>query len=289
MKRLLLPVLACAAIGQAHAACPPRDAALRLKADKFAVADGARRQAMALDMLDCLRSPDPLLRDEVGFEALAGWMRGGLLEVDTVRALHAALLARLNGAAPDPLGVERPFAALALAEVARVDRIKPFLNEAERGALVRHAATYLAGVRDYRGYSETEGWRHGVAHAADLMLQLALNPALGRAEHDQMLAALAAQVVPADAHFYIYGEAQRLIMPVYYVGKRDTLSAAEWDAWFGALAAKGGGATTQATLARQHNLKAFLLALYQGLQETPDAAIRGRMLPAVQKALKQLN
>ena len=26
------------------------------------------------------------------------------------------------------------------------------------------AAAYLSGVRDYRGYDETAGWRHGVAH-----------------------------------------------------------------------------------------------------------------------------
>ena len=30
-------------------------------------------------------------------------------------------------------------------------------------------------VRDYRGFDAKQGWRHGVAHGADLLLQLSRN------------------------------------------------------------------------------------------------------------------
>jgi hypothetical protein len=49
-------------------------------------------------------------------------------------------------------------------------------------------------VSDYRGFDDKEGWRHGVAHGSDWLMQLALNPALDRGQLDQMLAAIATQV-----------------------------------------------------------------------------------------------
>ena len=54
------------------------------------------------------------LNEEVG----AAWMRGEKLTPATVQALRTTLLPRLTAA--DPQGFSRPFAALALAEVARV-------------------------------------------------------------------------------------------------------------------------------------------------------------------------
>jgi hypothetical protein len=42
-------------------------------------------------------------------------------------------------------------------------------------------------------------------------------------------------------------------------------------------------------LALRHNLSGFLLPLYFTLQESGDAALRERMLPAVVKALKKIN
>ena len=113
-------------------------------------------------------------------------------------------------AAPDDAsGFRRPFAALALAEVARADRIEPYLTEPERHELAEAGAAYLRGVRDYRGFTAGEGWRHGVAHGADLMLQLALNPRLSRTDADRLLGAIAAQVAPMGPVYYIHGESAR--------------------------------------------------------------------------------
>ncbi len=278
-------------LNSASAACGPggmqRSELLALRAAKWQVPDDGRRQQLALGLLDCLADPDPVLRDEIGFEALSAWMRGEKLTTATVQSLRTTLLPRL--AAADPQGFSRPFAALALAEVARVDRRKPYLSPAERQELVAAAAAYLSGVRDYRGYDEAVGWRHGVAHGADLLLQLALNPALGRAEHEAMLAAIASQVLPA--HFYIYGEGERLMAPVFYLARRDTLTPADWEAWLTRFLAtrKPILPTSQAALAHSHNLKQFLYPLYASLSQSPDAAQRERLLPAVTRALKALD
>ena len=72
----------------------------------------------------------------------------------------------------DAAGLAQPFAAMVLVEVARADRIDQHLSAVERTELVQAGSDYLSSVRDYRGYVQKEGWRHAVAHAADLMMCL---------------------------------------------------------------------------------------------------------------------
>lgn len=287
----LLLLVSCSSVS-ALAACPPADFTLKqlndLKQNDWKITDPQLRQTTALALLDCLADPDPVLRDEIAFEALSAWMRADQLDNATTQAIFKTLLPELL-AAPDVNGFIQPFAALTLAEVARVDRIKPFLNSEERQRLVSAASAYLSQLRDYRGFDQSTGWRHGVAHSADLMLQLSLNPALTRAQHDQMLAAIATQAANPH-HFYQYGEGKRLMAPVFYLARRGTYNATEWENWFAALIAplEKNTATTQVRLAKTHNLQAFLFSLYFSIQESGDKIQKENMLPAVVKALKKL-
>jgi hypothetical protein len=295
MRRILLSLAgACVVHAGAVAACPPqgmsRTQLTELRSAKWEVPDNARRQLLAGAMLDCLADPDPVLRDDHGFEALQTWMRTQKLDVATMQTMRATLMARLR--APDPTGFAAPFAALALAEVVRADRIKPFMSDKERADLASFGSTYLFAVRDYRGFDEKEGWRHGVAHGADMMVQLAVHPGVSKADHQAILAAVAAQLATPSSmtppHFYRYGEGERLMAPVFYLARKDTFSAAEWEAWFGALI-PAAAPQSQAVLARRHNLKSFLMPLYASLAESKDEAQRARILPFVTKALKQLD
>jgi hypothetical protein len=158
--------------------CPPagmsREQLVELKSHDFAVADDARRQALALELLDCLGNPDPQLRDGIAFEALAAWMRGKQLSPATVGKIRERLIPQLDASYfQNPQGVLQPFAALVLAEVARFDRVEPFMTDQQLQQLVDAGTGYLRSVKDYRGFDERIGWRHGVAHCSDLMLQLA--------------------------------------------------------------------------------------------------------------------
>jgi len=286
----LLAVLAnpCLAQVAISGACPA--AALReAKAAKWLVTDDAQRQALALQAVACLSSPDPVERDELAFEALQAWMRGDKLQTGIVHMLRIRLSAQLT--APDPQGFARPFAALVLADVARVDRMKPYLTPEQRTQLVRAAADYLQSVRDYRGFDEKQGWRHGIAHAADFMLQLSLNPALGRADHERMLAAIASQVAPEGEHFYQYGEGERLMAPVFYLSRAKTMECADWDRWFAGLAGPSAAVapgTRQSALVCVHNLKSFLQPLYVNISESKDEAQRDCIKPLVLRTLKQV-
>ena len=273
----------------AMASCPPagqdRAGLQALKSAGFAVADAAGKQALAMGLIDCLGDPDPVLRDGIAYEALQHWMRAGDFDAVFLRRLRDALYARLD--APDPHGVSRPFAALVLSEVARTDRIAPWMSPAEREAMLARAGAYLGSVQDYRGFEAGIGWRHGVAHAADWLLQLSLNPALDASQLQRILDAVATQAVPAGGHAYVFGEPDRLVQPVAYVARRGVLTEADWQAWLEDLAARLGPMPTSgdaAWLARRHDLVAFLSALYIQADASQNEALRA-LKPHVAKAL----
>ena len=209
---------------------------------------------------------------------------------DTARQL--LVLAPLPSlGAPDPQGFAPPFAALALAEVARADRLEAVWSARQRQAMVAAAARFLRDARDYRGFDESEGWRHAVVHGADLAMQLSLNPAVVRPQLEQLLDALAAQVLP-PGHFYRYGEGERLARPLLFTARRRRHSAGEWSAWLARIVDRALPAAQapswQSSLADVHNAKAFLLPPYATLQESSDAELRARLLPGAAAALRRL-
>lgn len=290
LKTLLLAgaLLAPAA---AFAECPPeglnRESMQALKSLRFEVPDPADRNTLALGLVDCLRDPDPLLRDGIAYEGLSHWMRAGALDADALRAVRDRLYAMVDEGEGD--GFARPFAALVLSEVARTDRMSTWMTPDERDAMVTKAAAYLETVQDYRGFANADGWRHGVAHGADWLLQLALNPALDRAQGDRILAAVATQAVPDSAHAYVFGEPGRLARPVVALARTDLYADTDWQAWFAALPARIGEAelayADEDWLARRHDLMAFFMSLYIESDQSDDARVQA-LKPAIVAALK---
>jgi len=275
-------------------ACRPLDydqaKLLELRADEFAIEDPAERQRFALELLGCLGDADPVLRDQVAYEGYATLLRSKQLDSSTIRQLRGALIEMLASPDADDAGFRRPFAALVLSEVARADRIEPVFTDTERAELVTAACSYMQGIEDYRGFDETEGWRHGVAHDADLLMQLALNPALDRDRLIQIRDAVASQIAPPGSHFYVYGESDRLARPILFIAMRDAFSADEWAAWFDRVASPepfadwSGVFTSQIGLAKLHNTRAFLQVIYVNATATDNedlAPLRSASLEAL--------
>ena len=280
-----------------RAGCPPpgwsTEDLRALKAGAFVVADDERRQQLALGLTPCLADADPSLRDGIAFEAYSTWLRAGLLNeasrLELLRQLSPAIAPEQSDAA----GFRQPFSALVLAELARADRKSSYLTPAQRQALVEAASTYLESVRDYRGYDPREGWRHGVAHGSDLLMQLALNEALTKPQLDRILQAVRQQVAPPGEHFYIYGESERLARPVLFAAMRGLHSPEEWTAWFEQLASPSPLAgwdqafQSNAGLARRHNTRAFLLVVASEVRDSRNEQL-SKLAPIVTAALAKV-
>jgi hypothetical protein len=279
------------------ASCPPagfdRPALEALRTAKFEIAERARRQALAEALLPCLAHADPVLRDGVAFEAYSTWMRGDLLDTSTRSRLLEQLIPMLGSRPADPGGFRQPFAALVLSEVARTDRLAAWMTTGQRARLIDETILYLTSLRDYRGFVAREGFRHGVAHSADLVTQLVLNPAVDRAALDRLLAAVASQVTPAGEHSYIDGESERLARAVLYAAQRGLHSADEWQAWLlnvsspAPLPDWAAAFQSRAGLAKRHNLYGFLFALYVNVRESGDPKMQV-LLPGLQAVFKTL-
>ncbi|MCK6432352.1 MAG: DUF2785 domain-containing protein [Burkholderiaceae bacterium] len=298
----LAPLLACAALQVSPASalaktsnCPPADwDRPRLQAlvrTGFTFDSTTERDRFVLDILPCLSAADPWLRDSLAYEAMGTLLRSGRLPPKLIQTLAQALVSTLDR--PDPDGFGPPFAALVLSELVRADAKARALSPAQLDSIAQRGAAFLAGVRDYRSFDELEGWRHAVAHGADLLAQLARHPGV---DDPSLLSALrdavATQVAPA-AHAYTHGEPERLMVPIVLLARRQLFSAADWHAWFRQLAdpapMAGWGASfgDSASLARRHNLRVFLFALLTEVRmnrSTDDDVL----LPAAESALRSM-
>ena len=277
IRTLAMVLLTAFTFVDAQAACNPggrnRGVLEALKAAKWQISGDSERNQFALDLVDCLADPDPNFRDGIAFEALQFYMRGRYLTDQTMVALSDNLQKKLQS--PDPLGFQRPFAALVLSEVARADRVKTYLSPDQRMVLLNNAVTYMLGISDYRGFDPVHGYRHAVAHTSDLLMQLVLNPLVGRPGLVRIRDAVAAQVAPVGVS-YITGESERLARPILLMAGRRVFSEAEWTAWFASVAGPGKLGSwdnwylSVNGLAQRHDVTMFLSTVYINANASSD-------------------
>jgi hypothetical protein len=295
-SRVLVLIASASFAWPAHAqryACPPEGWTVArlaaLKDDGFKISDALRRHELAVALTACLGHPRPELRDGIAFEALSSWMRAGQLDLATVRTIRGDLLTAM--ARSDTEGFSASFSALVLSEVARTDRLQPWMSAGEREDTVRAAAMFLAKVNDYRAFSDAEGFRHAVAHGADLVLQLALNPLTTKAQLDHMMLAVASQVAPPGTMAYWAGEPDRLARPVVFIAQRNLHSDAEWQTFFSEitnpkpLPSWRAAFSSEEGIKKRHNVRAFLLSVYASANSSEEPGIR-QLLPHASAALK---
>jgi len=250
----------------------------RIKQAEFKDITNEELNKYALDLLSCVGSPDPEMRDGIVYESLSYLLRQKRIDDKTKVQLTRELTTVLQSE-DDRGGYLKPFAALDLSELARADRIDPYLSDLQRAELATAAADYLTNLTDYRGYDEREGWRHGVAHTADLILQLSLNEKIIEPQLRAMRVAVASQIAP-DNHAYIHGESERLARPILYMARRGIFTQEDWDGWFAKLAdpapfeAWSDVFTSEKGLAKLHNTKAFLNSIHLNASVTENTNIK---------------
>jgi len=232
----------------------------------------------ARDFATCLGDPNPVLRDQIGYEGLTAALRSGGISETARRELIAELSDNLS--VEDADGFLAPFSALGLSELVRTDRVEPFLTPAERTTIATNAANYIAGVSDYRAFSDQEGWRHGVAHGADVAMQLSLNSNVTAKSLLELRAAVAQQITGRFGYAFTHDEPERLARPIMFMAMQSKISPEDWKAWFITLADPAplsdwdAAYQSEIDLARLHNLKSFAQVLYVNASLSEHEALK---------------
>ncbi len=256
---------------------------------------GMSVEGLAPVLVTCLGSTDPELRDGLAYELLTMWMRSGALSDAALGALTEKLLGQMReglGQRGQDTVFRRAFSALVLSEVIRRDNLQPFLSPEAFTQVLTAAVGYLEGEKDLRGFSDTRGWAHGVAHGADLLWRLAMSPRLGQEGLERILQAVATQVAP-PGHAYIHNESDRLARVVVTVLLRGQVPPEAFAHWLEGLVSPEGMKSweesfrSEAGLARLHDAKQFLRALHAMLvlRKTP-VPHQEQILPQVVSALE---
>lgn len=257
-----------------------KQALLDLAKHKFEIKNDAERHKLAMQLLHCLAIPNADIRDGVAFTGLSNWLRGNKLTIEMHRLMFTTLIENFGIETLDEHGVYQPFVALVLSELARADRKSPFLDAKQRQFLVTKSTTYMAEINDYRGFDEIVGWRHNVAHTADIFLQLALNPAITQGQLTDMLNAIGQQVLPTNVHFYTYGEPERLATAMLYILLQNMHSEQDWQNWLqryitpAPLKNWQQAYTSQQGLAKLHNARAFLSTVFASIADSNNEQLK---------------
>jgi hypothetical protein len=267
-----------------------RQALFSLAKRNFEIEHDSERNELALQLLNCLASPEGGIRDEIAFTGLSSWLREDKLLLGTYRTMFEKLLYDFGQKTIDDNQVYQPFVVLMLSELARVDRKHPYLTAVQRELLVVKSTQYMANITDYRGFDDIVGWRHNVAHTADLFLQLALNPEISKDQLSNILNAIGQQILPKAEHFYIYGEPKRLVMPVLYIYLRGEHTEQDWINWLQQYISPipllnwQQAYTSQRGLAKLHNAREFLNTMFVLIADSENTQLQ-ILKPALIKQL----
>lgn len=182
----------------------------------FAVPEGSSAAALVEELSGYFSSPDPELRDDLGYAIPAAWIGRGLLDAEAERRLVVRWSGQLSvglGERGDDRVLLRSFSALGLSLLAERDLAAPFLGVEGHRALLDAALAYLAGERDLRSYDREKGWYHATAHTADLLKFLSRSPHLRGEDAARVLAAIEAKLDTAGetlGQAFAWGEPERL-------------------------------------------------------------------------------
>lgn len=284
---LLVNALACisAAAGQSH----DREFWRSIAKNRYAVPASESADALAAELSSLLASPDPELRDDLGYSILGTWILHNQLSPATLISLTDEWKSNLKsgiGDAGTNSVLQRSFSALCLSEIAKREAKSPFLGARRYHDLVGDAIEYLQAERDLRGYDATLHWIHATAHTADLLGALAQSPMLSKDEASSILRAIAARLSTAP-QVYTQGE-QDLAAAAVSVIRRPDFDSRAFDDWLAGIEKEDRDVWTKTSvesLARYQNHNYFLQALAVRLSLEVPAPSAQRYRDAVLKLL----
>lgn len=234
--------------------------------NEYDIPEGHTIDELTKELFSYLGSTDPELRDDIGYSVYANWLIMGMYSQDVILKHISQLTQNLDkgiGEFDTDSVFGRSFSVLFLAEIIHNDNKSPRINKSTIASSIEKALWYLEQEKDARGYIQSKGWAHALAHTADLLAVLANNELTDGAQHLRMLHGITGKLASVSDHIYVHGEDDRLSTAVLAIFQRsliDVDTVAEWlstfkENWEGAWMNK------RRTIA-YFNLRNFTRSLY---------------------------
>ncbi len=282
----------------------------------YTVPEGYSVEELTLQLTASLGSPNSDLREN-SLEVLWGWINAGHYSSDQLRDMGSQM-ARNMAVGVGESGTDtvflRAFSVLILATVifrdeqcaAGIVDESAFLSEDEVRGWFEQGLIYLEGEKDLRGYVETKGWAHAIAHTSDLFRDLAQSRYLGVLDLERMLNAIADKVIEPVGRVYLYQEDERLAYAVMTALSRDLLDVSFLKQWLDRMVIRSDQRPWHQVFAdpaennARHNARSFLRSLYFQLlvgtkyfRRLPcyesSPGVRDELLPEIAAALKKMD
>ncbi|WP_335938068.1 DUF2785 domain-containing protein [Streptomyces sp. PTD5-9] len=195
----------------------------KVYSDECALPPGSDLDELTAELAECLRDPDPEVRDGYPYGVLRAWIERDVIDGDRRIRLGDEMAARFT----DSQIQARTFAPLVLEMI--VSR-----GDFRREWLDAFARWYLA-ESDLRGHDERLGWLHAVAHGADLLGAFGCHRDV---EPVEMLDLATARLVAPTDYLYAEREDDRLAHAIASTLTNPKLTAGQSVAWLDEIGAE---------------------------------------------------
>ncbi|GGH54821.1 membrane protein [Paenibacillus silvae] len=218
------------------------------------------------EMLHNIGTVDAQLRDELIYTTLSHWIPSlplttyELEQILTIVLDDNHLLFKLGETHSDSV-FTRSFSMLVIPLLLTRHKETPFLSN-ERIHQIKDTVFHnIRNEKDYRGYDETKGWAHAVAHAADVLEDLAQYNELDEADLSTMLD-LIYEKMTISKRIYSDGEDERMVKPVMCILNRNLLSQTYILQWIQRFGTVENESEFLPAFRQKNNIKNFLKSLY---------------------------
>lgn len=191
-------------------------------------------------MLQQIGCTDPVLRDELIYTTFGKLVIKDFLTAEQLTYLLSTsldnnhLFFRIGERGTDSV-FKRSFSVLVVALILEKDRETRFLSENRITAAREACFRYLREERDTRGYVETKGWAHSIAHGADALTEVIRHPLFDSEKMDECLEVIQNCILKDGA--YVDDEDERLLFAVEELLARG-LPEERLSRWIESLSAK---------------------------------------------------
>jgi hypothetical protein len=245
--------------------------------NEYRISDNHDHFVLSQEMIAHLGSPDAELRDDLIYDILANWIEVDILSPGELRQLlhicmsDTHLSYRIGESGTDSV-FTRSFSTLVIALIVNAHRRHAFLSASELQMVKGRIQDYLSREQDLRGYVDGKGWAHSVAHAADVLDELAQCPEMSDpADLLAMLAAIKGRMETND-YAFIHEEDERMVSAVVHIMERKIIADQVIIRWIESFPETRKIGKYPEDLYLRTNVKAFLRSLYLRLSKLDDTA-----------------